>query len=163
MVTPSGDFFQRSRSWDCCSGMHRLMHAQACMELPVTGYDRLHEQLGRRCLDKQLATSLLSVWLRVRIPPMTRGIFCDSAHIRPVVATPETPMTGATPNPPGISSGPQKEAPPRMSRRGCRTILRSESFPSCQGCSLCMGPAPDSGCRRVCVCPMASGCGLPPR
>ena len=92
---------------------------------------------------------------------MTRGIFCDSAHIRPVVATPETPMTGATPNPPGISSGLQREAPPRMSRRGYRTMFRSESFPSCQGCSLCIVPAPDSGCRRVCVCPMASGYGLP--
>ena len=42
------------------------------------------------------ATSLLSARLPVRIPPMTRGIFCDSAQIRPVVATPETPMTGAT-------------------------------------------------------------------
>ena len=42
------------------------------------------------------ATSLLSARLPVRIPPMTRGIFCDSAQIRPVVATPETPLTGAT-------------------------------------------------------------------
>ena len=37
-------------------------------------------------------------------PPMTRGLLCDSAHIRPVVATPETPTTGATSNPPGFSS-----------------------------------------------------------
>ena len=36
-------------------------------------------------------------WSPVRISPMTRGIFCDSAQIRPVVATRETPMTGATP------------------------------------------------------------------
>ena len=42
-------------------------------------------------------------------------------------------MTGATPNPPGISSGLQREAPPRMSRRGYRTMFRSESFPSHQG------------------------------
>ena len=38
----------------------------------------------------------LSAGLPVRIPPMTGGIFCDSAQIRQVVATPETPMTGAT-------------------------------------------------------------------
>ena len=29
-------------------------------------------------------------------PPDDKGNFCDSAHIRPVVATPETPTTGAT-------------------------------------------------------------------
>ena len=32
-----------------------------------------------------------------------------------------------------------------MSRRGYRTMFRSESFPSCQGCSLSIVPAPDSG------------------
>ena len=29
-------------------------------------------------------------------PPEDTGNFCDSAHIRPVVAIPETPITGAT-------------------------------------------------------------------
>ena len=29
-----------------------------------------------------------------------------------------------------------------MSRRGYRTILTSEPIPSCQGCSMCMAPAP---------------------
>ena len=43
--------------------------------------------------------TLLSARLPVQIPPMTRGIFCDSAQIRPVVATPETPMTGDTQKP----------------------------------------------------------------
>ena len=107
--------------------------------------------------------AIMSLSMSMSMSMMTRGIFCDSAHIRPVVATAETPMAGATPNPPGISSGLQREAPPRMSRRGYGTMFRSESFPSCQGCSLCIVPAPDSGCRRVCVCPMASGCRLPPR
>ena len=37
-----------------------------------------------------------------------------------VVATPETPMTGATPNPPGIPSGLPREAPPRIAQRGYR-------------------------------------------
>ena len=29
-----------------------------------------------------------------------------------------------------------------MSRRGYRTMFRSESFPSCRGCRLCIVPAP---------------------
>ena len=37
---------------------------------------------------------------------------------------------GATPNPPGISSGLQREAPPRIVQSGYRTMFRSGSFPS---------------------------------
>ena len=38
----------------------------------------------------------------------------------------------------------------------------SESSPFDKGCRLCMSDSPDPGCRLLCVCPMASGCGLLP-
>ena len=41
-------------------------------------------------------TSLLSAKLPVPILPMTREIFYHSTQIRPVVASPKTPMSGAT-------------------------------------------------------------------
>ena len=89
-----------------------------CLYIYVWGMEKAYMSINR-CQSQ------------VRIPPMTRGIFCDSAPIRPVVATPETPNDRRYPrNPPGISSGLQREAPPRMSRRGYRTMFRSESFPS---------------------------------
>ena len=108
------------------------------------GESSVHQGHKRKCdcfMVPSYLRRLLSARLLVRIPPMTRGIYCDPAHIQPV-ATHETPMTGATPNPPEDSSGLQREAPPRMSRMGYRTMFRSESFPSCQGCSLCIVKAP---------------------
>ena len=51
-------------------------------------------------------------------PPTDKGIFCDSAHIRPVVAIPETPTAGATQKPPGISNGLQREPLPRIVTKG---------------------------------------------
>ena len=57
-----------------------------------------------------------------------RGIFCDSAQLRPVVATPERPTTGVISNPPGLSSGLQRQASTHI-QGGCRIVFRSESFP----------------------------------
>ena len=67
---------------------HEIAHqdAQTGLSLVLT-----HGQGELRASRPPEASRLLSY------PPMTRGIFCDSAQIRPVVATPESPMTGATP------------------------------------------------------------------
>ena len=42
-------------------------------------------------------------------PPDDKGNFCDPAHIRSVAATFETSKTDATPNPPGVTIGLQRE------------------------------------------------------
>ena len=51
-------------------------------------------------------------------PPTDKGIFCDSAHIRPVVAIPETPTTGATHKTSWNFEWFTREAPPRIVTKG---------------------------------------------
>ena len=64
-------------------------------------------------------------------PPTDKGIFCGSAHIRPVVATPETPTTGATQNPPWNFEWFTKGGPSTHCHEGgIGNMFRSESFPS---------------------------------
>lgn len=58
------------------------------------GRRRLLERIAILTADRQVASSN---------PPDDKGNSCDSAQIRSVVATPETPTTGANSNPPGIS------------------------------------------------------------
>ena len=94
-------------------------------------------------------------------PPTDKGIFSDSAHIRPVVAIPETPTTGATQKPPGISNGLQREAPPRIVTKGVYETCLGVISQLTRLQTVHGSPAPDSGCRRICVCSMALGYGLP--
>ena len=63
-------------------------------------------------------------------PPDDKGIFSDSAYIRRLWPFLRQLQLMLPKNPPGISNGLQREAPPRMSRGGVGTLFKSESFPS---------------------------------
>ena len=64
-------------------------------------------------------------------PPTDTGIFCDSAHIRPVVAIPETPTTGATQKNLLKFRMVYKGGPSTHCHEGgIGNMFRSESFPS---------------------------------
>ena len=92
-------------------------------------------------------------------PPKDTGEFCDTTHIRPVMAIPETSTTGATYESrilEVLTKGGPLQA---LSRRGYRTVFRSESFPQLTGLQPVHSTGPGCGCRQICGCPMALGCG----
>ena len=62
-------------------------------------------------------------------PPEGHGVFPQFCPHSTLVATPETPMTGATPNPPGILSGYYGRPLHALPRGGVETMFRSEPFP----------------------------------
>ena len=56
-------------------------------------------------------------------PPEDMGNRCDSTHIRPVVAIPETPTTGATQTLLAFLSGLQGMVPPSIVQKGLQDLV----------------------------------------